>query len=65
MADKPIDTTNKSIVGASGGGVVIMNPPRGLLSPDDAINLAVYLVLLSEDKATHRFQEVLEAVEAI
>jgi hypothetical protein len=43
-----IDTTNKFLVGATAGSgrIQIMMPPRPPLSPEDALNLAAWLVAL-------------------
>lgn len=38
---------NKFLVGAGGQGVVIMNPPRGPISEDDALNLIAWIAVLA------------------
>lgn len=58
-----IDTFNKFLVGANAAGIIIMKPPSGLMSPDDALLLAATLVALAEYKASHSFAEVLKAVQ--
>jgi hypothetical protein len=57
-----IDTANEFMVACQGDKVVIMNPPRGLLSQDEALVLAAWLVALSFAERS-RFDEVLNAVE--
>lgn len=57
-----IDTTNKFFVGVTSSGVVIAHPPRGPMSPEDALLLAAYLVALST-KDEQDFLAVLHAVE--
>lgn len=42
-----VDTINEFLVGANGHGVVVMNPPRGPISKEQAIRLAAYLIALS------------------
>lgn len=65
MADpEEIDTGNKFMVGVLGGdnNVVVMRPPQGPLSVEQAHNLAAYLVALSGGDR-ERFLKVLDAVE--
>lgn len=58
-----VDTTNKFVVSVLGNGsVVILAPPRGPLSQDDALLLAAYLVALAA-APRERFLEILHAVE--
>jgi hypothetical protein len=61
-----IDTFNKFAVASSGTRIRILRPPweGSDLSPDDALLLAAYLVALAEHDATHKFAEVLKAVES-
>jgi len=60
-----IETLNMFFVSAGGGKVVIMKPPaRGVLTPDEAMNLAAYLVSLAEMDATVKFEDVLKAVQS-
>lgn len=42
-----MDTFNKFFVGVTGGKVTIVNPPRGDISPDDALMLAAWLVVMA------------------
>lgn len=56
-----VETFNKYLVGAQGGFLVLLNPPRGRFSHDDALLLAAYLVSMATE-TTHTFEEVLEAV---
>jgi hypothetical protein len=56
-----IETFNKFLVGASGRGLTIMNPPRGPMTTDDALLLAAYLVAMA-DPGGDQFKPVLDAV---
>ena len=56
-----LDTMNRFGVSVYGDGLAILNPPR-VLTHDDALLLAAYLVALSRH-GRERFLEVLEAVE--
>jgi hypothetical protein len=58
-----MDIMNKFMVAASRSKVCIMNPPRGEMSPDDALLLAAWLVALASPMATEPFEAVLEEVE--
>lgn len=58
-----IDTTNKFMVGRKGEDVVLLNPPRGPISQDDAIMLAAWLVALSTDSSIE-FGDALDAVSS-
>jgi hypothetical protein len=59
-----IDTANNFLVGMRGAGeIVIMNPPRGPISPDEALVLAATLVAIAAPFAKNRVPEVMEAVE--
>ncbi len=58
-----IDTANRFVVGGGGRGVSILMPPRGPMTPDEALNLAAYLVVLAQHQASHTFQDVLMAVQ--
>lgn len=62
-ANKPIETRNKFMVSLQGDRVLVMNPPRGPISHDDALLLAAYLVALAF-QGEHTFEEVREAVES-
>ena len=59
-----LDTLNRFAVGALDKSVVVLIPPQGPVSPDDALLLAAYLVALAELGASHPFAEVLAAVRA-
>lgn len=58
-----IDTTNKFLVAAQGGGVLIMMPPRGVMTQEDAMLLAAWLVALADPNADE-FQKYLTAVQS-
>lgn len=58
-----IETFNKFMVAVSGRGIGMLNPPRGPMTADDALILAAYLVSIAEMDATHKFEEVLKAVQ--
>ena len=58
-----IDTANKFLVAHQGEKLIIMNPPRGPISDDDALLLAAYLVSMA-CAPTHEFDAVLEAVQS-
>lgn len=57
---RPIDTTNKFLIGRQGNGFVFLRqiPPR--LSHDDAMLLAAYIVAMCSDR--ERWKAVLQAV---
>lgn len=57
-----IDTLNKYGVGMSGARINMLMPPRGTMSPDDALNLAAWLVAMAEGMTNTEFTDVLEAV---
>ena len=59
-----MDTLNKFAVGALDKSVVVLIPPQGPVSPDDALLLAAYLVAIAEPSASHPFADVLAAVRA-
>ena len=54
-----IDTTNRFFVGVQGDAVVLLRPVQRL-SKDDALNLAAYLVALTD--MNNEFPAILEAV---
>lgn len=57
-----MDTTdNKQLVGSRGDMVVVLNPPRGPLSKDDALMFAAWLVVLA-GKSLDEFREAFDAV---
>ncbi len=57
-----IDTFNKFLEGSHADSFVILHPPR-VLTADDALLLAAYLVAMAEPTASHPFHQVLEAVK--
>ncbi len=59
-----IDTGNKFMVMGKVGGTILVGRPPGKLTPDEALGLAAYLVSIAEPHATHKFAEVLEAVQS-
>lgn len=58
-----IETLNKFLVASKGKEIGFLKPVPGSMSADDALLLAAYLVTMAEVSATHKFQEVLDAVE--
>ena len=64
MAD--IDTSNDCFVGAQGGGVVILLPPREPMDRMKTLRLAAYLLALAPDAkpGDPSFDEVLIAIES-
>mgnify|MGYP001603933895 CR=1 FL=1 len=58
-----IDTMNKFLVAVKGKEVGFLKPVPGSMSADDAMLLAAYLVTMAEMDATHKFEEVLAAVQ--
>lgn len=68
MSDDTIDTTNKfavSLVEPWGREPRIAMVTTGhVFTPDDALNLAAWLVALADGQGTHRFAEVLAGVRA-
>ncbi len=60
-----VDTLNRFMVSVNGVGTVqIMLPPREPLDKEAALNLAAYLVALS-DPTRERFEEVFGAITNI
>jgi len=58
-----MDTFNKHMVGAQGDNIVIMMPPRGPMSKEEALIFAAWIVSLATyDDA--EFQKALEAVRS-
>lgn len=57
-----IDTMNRFVVAVGHGGIIVMAPPRGPISDEDARILAAYLVALSGGR--DKFLRVLDAVES-
>lgn len=60
-----IDALNRFAVGIDGLRVVVLAPPQGPVSPDDALLLAAYLVAVAEPRATRPFADVLAAVKRV
>ena len=60
MTDE-LETGNKYMVGVSGGRIVMLRPPRGSFSNEDALNLAAWLVALAD--LDGKFPAILEAVQ--
>jgi hypothetical protein len=58
-----IETFNKFLVAANGSGILIMNPPRGVISNDDALLLAAYIVSMADHSASNDFEDILKAVQ--
>ncbi len=59
-----IETMNKYLVASVKGGVIIGNPSRAVLTPDDALLLAAWLVAIADGEGTHKFEDVLNAVQS-
>lgn len=57
-----INTINKQLVAGHGNRIVVMAPSLNM-TPDDAILQAAWLVALAEPDATHKFADVLAAVQ--
>lgn len=58
-----IDTSNDFLVGSNGEKVVIMNPPRQM-THDQALRLAAWLVAIADGEGSHKFADVLRAVQS-
>lgn len=56
-----IDAFNKFLVGMQGQSLVILNPPRGVISKQDALVLAAWLVSMA-DPLGEQFEKTLAAV---
>jgi hypothetical protein len=63
-----IDTMNKFGVCTNAVGkkalFLMSSPNTAAISPDDALNLAAWLVALAEPDASHSFEDVLDAIRA-
>jgi hypothetical protein len=60
-----MDTMNKFLVSSGGVGmkeILVMNPPRGLISKEDALNLAAWLIVIS-GTTREEVEAALSAVE--
>lgn len=62
MADE-LDSGNKFGVGVSGARIVILKPPTGTITKDDALNLAAWLAVLADGRPPYKFTSLLEAVQ--
>lgn len=60
-----IETMNKFMVAAGGNGFRILRTirPNDILTADDCLLLAAYLVVMAEHEASHDFSEVLKAIQ--
>lgn len=60
-----MDIGNRFMVGCQGNSLVILNPPTRLtlLSPDEALLLAAWLVAMAKWKTETVFADVLERIE--
>ena len=59
-----MNTANDYLVGVRGDRIVFLRPPVGVIPKDEALRIAAWIVALV-DPEHGRFQEVLDAVEAI
>ena len=58
-----IETANKFLVGVRGDNELTILKLGCKMKPDDALNLAAWLVALAEDNASYKFEEILKAVQ--
>ena len=58
-----IEGFNKFMVGVSCEQVFIGSPPRGPMTPDDALLLAAYLVSMAEVYTDREFKDVLSHIQ--
>jgi hypothetical protein len=58
--ESAIDTTNKFLIGKRGDDFVFLRPLPQVLTEDDALLVAAYIVALCSD--TERWKDVLQAV---
>lgn len=58
-----IETMNKFFVATKGKEVIFLMPIPCSMSADDAMLLAAYLVSMAEMDASHKFEEVLAAIQ--
>lgn len=59
-----MDTTNEFLVGSGGDGIVILRPPRGSITKEQALRLAAHLVAMADYSDGHAaFKDLLDAVE--
>ena len=57
------ETFNKFMVGLSGAGIVLLNPPRGPISNDEAIVLASWLLALAGDFDCAKAKQIIAAMD--
>lgn len=57
-----IETMNKFLIAGRGDSLVALKPLPQMFSADDALLLAAYLVSMADGHASHRFEDVLDAV---
>ena len=59
-----IDTSNRFMVSGARVGLTLLNPPRprDLITPDEALVLAAYLVSMAEHLSEFTFEQVMDAV---
>lgn len=55
-----VNTANKFMVGAQGDGFRIMAPPAGVMTEEETLSLAAWLVAITGNE--ERFREILTAV---
>jgi len=56
-----MDTLNRHLVGMQGGKIVIMSPPLGGMTKEQALVLAAWIVAVADPRGED-FQKVLDAV---
>lgn len=61
MSEQPIDTMNDQLVGMQGKCFRIL-APKAVMTPDEALRLAAWLVSMAQPFATHTFEDVLTAI---
>jgi len=59
-----IDKTNKQFVGIQGNSIVVLMP-QSVMTPEEALTHAAYLVCLAEAKTDLTFEDVRIAVENV
>lgn len=60
--EEEIDTLNKFVVGLQGDKIGMLAPPRWLMTKDEALTLAAWLVTAADYRG-ERFKQILEAVQ--
>ena len=60
-----INSFNRFAVAASTAGITMLNPPEpcDMMTPDEALVLAAYLVSMAEHESEFTFDQVLDAVQ--